>query len=130
MPQSSTSLLTVAQLRAVPATEGDVGPPALGEHAAQFALRVAVRRVQVDSAAEYLGFVPAAFRPHLPLCVGHPGDQAGRYLGQEHRMQELGIRLARIRIVAHAADELRARKNHRAGLNADGIGNGSLQLSA
>jgi hypothetical protein len=57
--------------------------------------------------------VPAAFRPHLPLCVGHPGGQAGSgYLGQEHRTQQLGIRLARIRVVAHAAGKFLAGEHH------------------
>ena len=89
-PQSSASLLTVAQLRAV----------------------------------------PAAFRPYLPLCAGHPGGQAGSgFLGQEYRMQQLGIRLAGIRVVTHAAGKFLAGEHRGAGPHAGAVGDGSLQFS-
>ena len=66
-PQSSASLLTVAQLRAVPATGAEVGPPALAS-TRRSSLRGIRPGVQVDRAAEHLGPVPAAFRPRLPSC--------------------------------------------------------------
>ena len=78
-----------------------------------------------------LGLVPAAFRPHLPLRVGHPGRQAGSgYLGQEYRMQQPGIRLTRIRVVVYAAGKFLAGEHHGTGPHADAIGDGSFQLSA
>ena len=44
-------------------------------------------------------------------------------------MQPPGIRLARIRVVAHAADKFLAGEHHGAGLHTGPVGDGSLELS-
>ena len=44
-------------------------------------------------------------------------------------MQQLGIRLTRIRVIARAARKLLAGEHYRAGPHADAVGDGSLQFS-
>ena len=86
-----------------------VGPPVLAKHAAQPAARITVRGVQVDRAAQHPHLVPAAFGPDLPLCTGDPCCEADpRHPGHEDRMQQLRIRLASKRVVAHAASKVLA----------------------
>jgi hypothetical protein len=58
---------------------------------------------------------PAAFRPHLPVRVGHPGGQAGSRVPRAGTPHAAAWDLSdRIRVVAYAAGKFLAGQHHRA----------------
>ena len=97
----ASSLVTVVQLRAVPAPHRG-RPAGPGEKCGQLAAPETIRGMQEEDTAFVLSRIAAAFQHGLPLRVRDVLHHLGRrILGQEHRVHAFRVRLGRVRIVAH-----------------------------